>query len=162
MSTKEALRVSSMKRRAEISSSKRTLASLLICQKVFDSVDWQSVTRVNSYQALDSLGEVVPQSLIDRLSLEFPAIEIVVSPFRVDADHPEGEFDIVIVPLVAFDKDCNRIGMGGGWYDGYFAAHPNTKKIGLAFETQKVPAVPISPIDVPLDMVVTETKTYSR
>lgn len=162
MVKKEALRVSRMKRRAELSESERTLASLKICQRLFDEIDWKKIKRINAYVALSTLGEVDPEPLLSRLKVEFPKIKIVVSPFRVDAEHPPGNFDIVLVPLVGFDSHCNRIGMGGGWYDGYFAAHPNSLKIGLAYSLQKVNEIPISPIDVPMDMIVTEKAVFRR
>lgn len=162
MASKEALRVSSMKRRQKLSKTDRTLASLQICQRAFDEVDWKKVKRVNAYVALETLGEVDPEPLIDRLSVEYPKIKVVVSPFRVDAEHPVGEFDVVFVPLVSFDAGCNRIGMGGGWYDGYFAAHPTALKVGLAYAVQEVKDIPISPIDVPMDMIITEKGVCKR
>lgn len=162
MVTKEALRVASMKRRTQLSPAQQKLASLRICQEVFKLVDWNDVMRLNTYKALASLHEVDPMPLLQRLTKAYPHIELVVSPFHVDAEHPRGEFDVVIVPLVAFDANCNRIGMGGGWYDGYFAAHPNALKIGVAFSTQEVPTIPISPVDVPLDIVVTEKRVFKR
>lgn len=162
MVSKEALRVSAMKRRAQLSESERKLASLQACQRLFDEFDWAKVQRINVYKALHSLSEADPSPLVDRIRAEYPNVEIITSPFRVDAEHPTEIFDIVVVPIVAFDRDCNRVGMGGGWYDGYFAAHPLATKVGLAFETQKVHSVPISPVDVPMDKIVTERTTYAR
>lgn len=162
MVTKEALRIATMKRRTQLSPAQRKLASLQICQTVFDLVNWDNVHRINSYKALQSLHEADPVSLLRRISQEYPKIEIVVSPFQLNGKHPEGEFEVVIVPLVAFDSDGNRIGMGGGWYDSYFAAHPNAKKIGIAYSIQEVPVVPVSPMDVPLDIIVTESQVYRR
>lgn len=162
MVTKEALRIASMKRRSQLSPAQRKLASLQICQELFRLIEWSNIQRLNSYKALDSLHEADPKSLLIRLSKDFPNVEIVVSPFKLDAAHPDGEFDAIIVPLVAFDAECNRIGMGGGWYDAYFAAHPNSLKIGIAYSIQEVPVVPVTPLDVPLDIVVTENKIFKR
>ena len=145
MVTKEALRVATMKRRTQLSPAQRKLASLQMCQEVFKLVDWSKVTRINSYKALESLHEADPVSLLRRISQDYSKIEIVVSPFQLNGAHPEGEFEVVLVPLVAFDSDCNRIGMGGGWYDAYFAAHPGAMKIGIAYSVQEVPVVPVSP-----------------
>lgn len=162
MVTKDALRVATMKRRIQLSPAERKLASLKICQDVFSIVDWTKVKRVNAYKALQSLHEVDPRSLLAMITKNYPRIEIVVSPFQANAQHPKGEFEVVIVPMVAFDSNCNRIGMGGGWYDGYFAAHANAIKIGVAYSTQEVPVVPISPLDVPMDIVVTEKAIFRR
>ena len=70
--------------------------------------------------------------------------------------------NILLVPLVAFDKDLNRIGYGGGFYDRYIKKIKKNKKIitiGLAFSFQKVKKVPINKYDFKLDYIVTEKKT---
>jgi len=72
--------------------------------------------------------------------------------------------DAVIVPLLGFDKDANRIGMGGGFYDRSFAFRKYRHKwqhpllIGVAYSFQQVESLPTEPWDVPLDVVVTEQK----
>ncbi len=80
--------------------------------------------------------------------------------------------DVVIVPLLGFDPRCNRMGMGGGYYDRTFAHKrqaPSGKSatvapllIGAAFELQCVNNVFPDWWDVPLDHVVTEKRIYSR
>jgi len=75
------------------------------------------------------------------------------------------DLDLVLLPLVAFDKIGNRLGMGGGFYDATFAHLRNKKKrpkfIGLAFELQKVESLPSDSWDLPLDGVCTESSFYS-
>lgn len=71
--------------------------------------------------------------------------------------------DLVLVPLVAFDKRGNRLGMGGGFYDRTFSwrRHRRNRRpllIGLAYEFQHQGWLPSRPWDVPLDMVVTDRK----
>ena len=66
--------------------------------------------------------------------------------------------NILLVPLVAFDNHCNRIGYGGGFYDRYIKKLKKEKKIitiGLAYSFQKVKKVPINKYDIKLDFVVT-------
>lgn len=76
--------------------------------------------------------------------------------------------DLVIVPLVAFDSTCNRIGMGGGFYDRSFQFRRSrthwTKPIlaGVAFDCQRVPAIEGNSWDVRLDYVITESTIYSK
>ena len=71
------------------------------------------------------------------------------------------KLDIIFLPLVGFDNDCNRLGMGKGFYDRFLQHRLTTKKfkkpilIGLAFAEQEVDNVPINHWDVPLDGVVT-------
>ena len=67
--------------------------------------------------------------------------------------------NILLVPLVAFDKNNNRIGYGGGFYDRYINKIKKYKKIitiGLAFSFQKVSNIPINENDIKLDFIVTE------
>ncbi|WP_341368778.1 5-formyltetrahydrofolate cyclo-ligase [Yoonia sp. BS5-3] len=67
--------------------------------------------------------------------------------------------EIVIVPLVAFDRSGGRLGYGGGFYDRTLqqlrAARP-TLAIGFAYAAQEDPNLPLEPTDQPLDLVVTE------
>ena len=65
---------------------------------------------------------------------------------------------ILLVPLVAFDKDLNRIGYGGGFYDRYINKIKKNKKIltiGLAYSFQKVKKIPTNRYDFKLDHIVT-------
>ena len=71
----------------------------------------------------------------------------------------EVEPDILLVPLVAFDRTGHRIGYGAGYYDMTLArlrAHKPIIAVGLAFAVQEVPAVPATPSDARLDFVLTE------
>jgi 5-formyltetrahydrofolate cyclo-ligase len=67
--------------------------------------------------------------------------------------------DILIVPLLAFDRAGHRIGYGAGYYDLTIAAlraRQPVVAIGLAFAAQEIAAVPATPHDAPLDLVLTE------
>ena len=67
--------------------------------------------------------------------------------------------NILLVPLVAFDKHLNRVGYGGGFYDRYIKKLKKKKKIitiGLAYSFQKVKKIPINRYDIKLDFIVTE------
>jgi 5-formyltetrahydrofolate cyclo-ligase len=71
----------------------------------------------------------------------------------------EVEPDIVLVPLLAFDRAGHRIGYGAGYYDLTLArlrARKAVTAIGIAFSVQEVPAIPKTPRDEPLDFVLTE------
>ena len=69
--------------------------------------------------------------------------------------------DILLVPLVAFDKSLNRVGYGGGFYDRYIKKikkNKNILTIGLAYSFQKVKKVQVNNYDVKLDFVITNKK----
>ena len=74
--------------------------------------------------------------------------------------------DLVIAPLVAFDSDCNRLGMGGGFYDRALAFKKTSSEtsspllIGLAYELQKVKTLEINSWDIPMDGIISESRTY--
>ena len=66
--------------------------------------------------------------------------------------------DVLLIPLVAFDKNLNRLGYGGGYYDRLIEELSKKKKIikiGLAFSIQKIDKVPINVYDQKLDYIVT-------
>jgi 5-formyltetrahydrofolate cyclo-ligase len=72
------------------------------------------------------------------------------------------ELDVVVTPLVAFDSQGNRIGMGGGYFDRTFAFLSGRqhwlrpKLIGVAFECQRVEKIAPNPWDIPVFTVFTE------
>ena len=66
--------------------------------------------------------------------------------------------NILLVPMVAFDEDRNRIGYGGGFYDRYIKKLKRKKKIltiGLAYSFQKVKKIPTNNYDIGLDFIIT-------
>ena len=67
--------------------------------------------------------------------------------------------DIILIPLVAFDNNLNRLGYGGGYYDRVIEKLNKIKKIlkiGLAFSIQKVNNLPVTKYDKKLDYIVTD------
>ena len=88
-----------------------------------------------------------------------PGDELVPGPLglmqpRIDA--PLIEPDLILAPLLGFDRRLNRLGQGAGFYDRAFATAPNARRIGLAWSVQEVPSLPIDPWDVPLQGIATE------
>lgn len=99
----------------------------------------------------------VPRRILD------PNRDLVVGKFgiREPADlSPEMELnqlDLVLVPGVAFDARGGRLGRGRGFYDQLLAAVCGTK-CGVAFDEQVVNAVPVGPLDVSLNCILTPTR----
>ena len=76
---------------------------------------------------------------------------------------PASELSMVVLPLVGFDDRCNRLGMGGGWYDRTLAfrgPRPPPLLVGAAFALQQVEALPPQPWDVRLDAVCTDAAMF--
>jgi 5-formyltetrahydrofolate cyclo-ligase len=81
--------------------------------------------------------------------------------------HGPRRLDLLLVPLVGFDAACNRIGMGGGYYDrtlAYLTDRPRGWRrphlTGIAHECQRIAEITPQPWDVRLDAVATETRLY--
>lgn len=84
---------------------------------------------------------------------------LVVGPYGLTnppADAPELVPDIILTPLVGFDRRGNRLGQGAGHYDRAFAMHPHAWRVGLAWSVQEVDALTPEPWDVPLHAIATE------
>lgn len=77
-----------------------------------------------------------------------PVVKKPVSPSSID---------LVVVPGIAFDREGNRIGYGGGYYDA-FLHHSGAAKIAVCYSVQLMGKVPIKPSDVPVDCIVTENE----
>ncbi len=80
---------------------------------------------------------------------------------------PAWGLDLVLMPLVAFDADGNRLGMGKGYYDRTlkFLRHRRhwrkPRLVGIAYEFQKLEQLPQQSWDIPLDAIVTEQAVYN-
>ncbi len=85
--------------------------------------------------------------------------------FKKALKRPPWALDAVLMPLVGFDTNGGRLGMGGGFYDRTFAftryaPRMAPKLIGLAHDCQRVNALPVEPWDIPLHAIVSDQGTY--
>ncbi len=72
---------------------------------------------------------------------------------------PPASLDLVLVPGLAFDAAGRRLGRGGGYYDSALAAVAGrTLLVGLAFDCQIAPEIPVDPHDARVDLVATESR----
>lgn len=69
--------------------------------------------------------------------------------------------DLIVVPGVAFDRLCNRMGRGRGFYDRLLKTTPHATKTGIAYDFQVLDEIPVEPFDVPMDTVISETLTLN-
>ena len=84
----------------------------------------------------------------------FGVLEPVDAP-RFAPDVPD--WDLALVPGLAFGRDGSRLGFGRGYYDRLLPAR-NTFRIALAFSFQILDSAPVLPHDVPVDLIVTENE----
>ena len=93
-----------------------------------------------------------------------PGTPLVRGPFGVQepgGDCPEARPEIVLVPVLAFDRSGHRLGYGAGYYDRTLRALRRTGPVlavGIAYEGQSIATVPHDQTDEPLDWVVTEAE----
>lgn len=88
-----------------------------------------------------------------------PGDPLELAPFgfrQPTASAPECRPDVILTPLVGFDRAMNRLGQGARHYDRAFAAQPDALRIGLAWSVQECAALVPDPWDMPLDAVLTE------
>lgn len=71
------------------------------------------------------------------------------------------DIDCMLVPMLAFDRELQRVGYGKGYYDKYFASDYHGYKLGLAFSYQFVEQIKRNQYDYHLDEIITENKTYT-
>ena len=88
-----------------------------------------------------------------------PDVVLAAGPFNLTQPAAYAEElapDVILTPLVGFDRSGNRVGQGAGHYDRAFAAHPAAWRVGVASSVQEVARLTPDPWDVPLHAVVTE------
>ncbi|AMK22517.1 MULTISPECIES: 5-formyltetrahydrofolate cyclo-ligase [unclassified Sphingobium] len=114
---------------------------------------------------LQALGKTLAlPRVIDRLgSMDFLSWrpEDQLFPGLFGTSHPQAAGDpvvpdVIIAPLIGFDRAMNRLGQGGGYYDRIFARYPDALRIGLAWSVQEHDALPADPWDLPLHLILTE------
>ncbi len=173
--------------RSKISPSYRTTSSNQICNRIRALEQFRRAKNIALYFAingeieLDSLWNSAPlqgkfcyfPALNDNLTLSFlPATP--VTPFknnRYGIPEPDVSFDsaidieeldLIIVPLIAFDMRCTRLGMGAGYYDRTLEKKKPKHLFGVAFQFQQVDFIDPQPWDIPLDAVITQKAIYWR
>jgi 5-formyltetrahydrofolate cyclo-ligase len=188
--TRNTLRSSLREKRQELSTEQQMAASLALFNMLGNQDFFRVAQRIAFYQVAD--GELDPRMLLDLALSEgkscfLPVIQqdspefVSFAPYDANtelvpnkwgiAEPPTPEvisptnFDVVFVPLVAFSKDCFRLGMGKGFYDRTFSfkifnRRSNPLLVGLAHECQLVDSFPVESWDVRLDAVATERKIY--
>ena len=177
--------------RKRLSEEEQAAAAAALSSLVTAQDFYQSATKIAFYLAVD--GEIDPQPLLsqaltegktcflpvvnqrDEQLLSFApydsATELVENQWGIaEPPAPATEisptgFDLVLVPLVAFDRECYRLGMGKGFYDRTFSFKIFNRSsqpllIGLAHECQLADGLPSEGWDVRLDAVVTAEKIY--
>ena len=181
---KAALRKLMRARRAALGVETRAGASLAVRDRLIGWIDsigrprasaisgyWPIRDEIDPRPAMQALAErgyrlALPVSLVQGQPLAFRAWAegdaLAPDIMRIAAPLPSAAAvtpALLLVPMLAFDRACRRLGYGAGFYDRTLAALRRTRAtlaLGLAFSAQEVERVPAGPDDAPLDAVVTE------
>jgi 5-formyltetrahydrofolate cyclo-ligase len=130
-------------------------ASQQITSKLLKGVDWAAVKSAHIYQSVPAWNEIDTKLLIEKLRAEQPHLKIEVGAVTKDTPIPTAKFDLIIVPVLGFDSDNHRLGLGGGWYDRFLASQPRALKIGLAYKEGFIKGgLPHEPHDIPLNQII--------
>jgi 5-formyltetrahydrofolate cyclo-ligase len=123
------------------------------------------------YLLREGFGVIVPiierETRTLRLSYLDDPDDLVISTFSVP--EPIGNEipvlgkvpEVIVVPMLAFDRAGHRLGYGAGYYDRFLPMYPGAKKIGVAFSCQEIESVPADDNDVAMDLIVTEREIIS-
>jgi 5-formyltetrahydrofolate cyclo-ligase len=160
---KEDLRQKQKAKRLGLNRNQVEELSRRIVQKLILQTDWHAINNLHVYSSLSSLNEVQTFPLLEYLKVKHSQIGIFIEAQSEPKIFPDKMFDLTIVPVLAFDKENYRLGWGGGYYDKFLATQPQTKKIGLSFESGFVKdGLPHEKHDIPLDLIITESNIHTR
>lgn len=187
------LRREARERRRSLSSEQQVLASGTLCKKLGDHPLFQQAHSIAMFIAADGEIDLKPLMercveagkhcylpAIDRDNPELlmflhyqpgdklrktalGVLEPILNPEDENGRSAPQDLDLVLTPLVAFDSDCNRMGMGKGYYDKTFAFKREARKpvlLGVAHECQRVDRLETAWWDVPLDGIMTPDSFY--
>lgn len=173
---KQALRNFMLKSRLNFSLEDKMAYDNEICDVLEEKIKFLGAKVVHAYLPMGA--EINIQPLLERLieqgitvvtpkTLPKPIMENrILSSFDdlekgvFGTSHPAspieymGDFDFIIIPGLAFDKNNYRLGYGGGYYDTFLAQHPDAFKQGIFYSFQEVPEVPCEAHDVQLDEIL--------
>lgn len=180
--TKQELRREMRARKAKLTAEMRLAQSRMVCEQVLRHPRWQTAHTVLLYHALPDevdtsllMEQAGPRTLLlpvvkgDELELRVWSDELhkgafgILEPSTGALVEDYQSIDLVIVPGVAFDLGCHRLGRGKGYYDKLFArmnasisssACVRNYKIGICFDFQRVELLPHEPHDVLMDEVI--------
>ncbi|EJG06838.1 MAG: 5-formyltetrahydrofolate cyclo-ligase [Methanofollis liminatans] len=85
----------------------------------------------------------------------------VPEPIGSEVPASPDDLDLIVVPVVGFDRTGSRIGYGAGYYDRFLSRAPDVPVVGAAFSCQEVPSVPCEAFDRRMDLVVTEEEVIA-
>ena len=168
--TKQDLRKILIDRRMQMTDLERSKLSMSICDRL-TTLDVSDVKSLHFFSPIQALGEVNVLPFIESLknrrqNIKLYSSEKIDGVWEVVDDNGEiirkdVQFDVIIVPMLGFDIDLQRIGYGGGYYDRLLSKQRNAFSIGVCFGKCLVDKIPKEAHDVALNRIITEANEYS-
>lgn len=160
-SSKEQLRLWLKSKRMPLSPNEVETISNAVSKRLIEYLNWDSIKSVHCYEEITSLNEISTAEIrkyMDNMShIRVTLQDKISTPLKVDQ-----KYDLVVIPTLGFDLKGNRLGWGGGFYDQFLADQRQALKIGLCYQIGYLPKGLLAEThDIPLDIVITESKTYS-
>lgn len=184
---KDRVRTSLLDRRRHISPAHYRAKSEAIRERLAGMPEFRQARTVHCYVSMNERREpdthpllremlaggrrvVVPVTDFDTMTLRHVELGSMeeLSPNKWGVEEPAGgeevplsELDLIVVPMVGGDRQCNRLGYGKGFYDR-FLAKTDCFRVGLLFEACYVNELPAEPFDVRMDAIVTDAQLVRR
>lgn len=95
-------------------------------------------------------------SYIRSLSVLVPSTFGVPEPIGNEIPASPKDIHTILLPMLGFDRNGDRLGYGAGYYDRFLAANPQIRKIGIAFSCQEAERVPVDENDIHMNCIITE------
>jgi 5-formyltetrahydrofolate cyclo-ligase len=181
MDVKKRLRHDLNQRRNKLSPHEVQQASQRIADTLIKTIAWPKIGSLHTYIATPQWNEIDTTALLDYVWKRWPNIltattrttdegmqSVVIDARTQWQMHNWGmpepangqvlpadyQFDLIIVPVVGFDAQNNRLGLGKGFYDRFLATQPTAQKLGLAYSWARLEQLPYESHDIKLDKVV--------
>lgn len=185
-SSKEEIRKKTLNKRNQLSEKDRVMFSRIIFNKLLEFEEYKKADRIAVYYPVGSevqTFEIIRDALINKKKVGLPRVinddEIkfyqIMENSLEEVEFTKGKYgimenitstaeldqiDLLIIPGVAFDDECNRIGYGKGYYDRFLGKNDIGYIVGLAFENQMVKYIPINELDQKVDCIITNKNNY--
>ena len=158
---KATLRAEMMKRVRQMTAEDRESSSDEICERVLEMTQWAEAQTAVLFIPLPSEPMITPLKL-DCDARKVSCINIPQSPKAETELHVPDVIDLILVPGLAFSKDRQRLGRGGGFFDRLLGGRAaGAFKLGICFSFQIVDTMPSETHDIIMDAVVTESETLT-
>lgn len=177
METKQAIRKQVFALRKQCTDEEVEKNSRKITEMVIELPEFQKADRILAYadynhevctcyliEAAWKAGKQVAVPKVVGKDMEFHVLTDFVQlqpgyfgiPEPVSGEIVDWEDALMIMPGVAFDKKCNRVGYGGGFYDRFLEKHPHIIRLAVGFDFQMMHEVPTEETDIVPQIIVTE------